>query len=569
MKTIKSVFCIIVLVILALTSCNNDESVYLSNRKFVRIDQSSLSLTVGERYKVTASADTLKGDSYKLTWSVLDTKVATVENTDDNAGIITAVAAGKTVIKVETADQRLMYFADLTVTGGEHALKILTIGSGIADDATSSYLQDIVKSAGKSLIIGNLFTEGASLEDHMNNITEGQSVYQYNRIGVDESVNTQNSQSLKSIVKSENWDYISFEESLPLSGKLEGYQTYLPQIVQYVKGLATNPDVKYVIHQPWAYAQNSTENAFTDYDRDQIKMFNAIVDATWNAKELAAIDIVVPSGTSIQNGRTSYIGEGMLRDDSYLNMNVGRFITACTWAEALFGIDVTAVSYKSDNLSNFDTRLAKEAAHTAVLNPKLVTELVDYKEKGPNEFILDCPIYIDFGPVVSDAPFNNYRYPTDPMLENLKDEKGNSTAFQLGVQGKFTGTLDRGLGNSLGLPQTASQDMFFCDGITISESSFKMSYLTKDRKYTFIFYGNINDNNTETEYEVIGKTSGSARLVNDYNGNRVAIVPNIAPADDGSIIIKLRPGPNNTHWAKFFGVNVMIIIPENYQFPGL
>ena len=51
----------------ALTSCSDDNSVDLSNRKFVRIDQSP-------------------------------------------------VAVGKTVIKVETADGKLCYFSDLTVT---------------------------------------------------------------------------------------------------------------------------------------------------------------------------------------------------------------------------------------------------------------------------------------------------------------------------------------------------------------------------------------------------------------------------------------------------------------------
>lgn len=118
-------------------------------------------------------------------------------------------------------------------------------------------------------------------------------------------------------------------------------------------------------------------------------MFNAIVNATSRAKEFAQIDITIPSGTAIQNGRTSYVAESILRDNTYLNMNIGRFITACTWFEALFGKDLTTSSYKSDNLSNFDTHLAKEAAHSAIIAPKSITDLIDYKEQGPNEFVLD------------------------------------------------------------------------------------------------------------------------------------------------------------------------------------
>ena len=552
MKSIKFIFCILVLAVIALASCSDNNDVDLSNRKFVRIDQSSVYLTVGEKIKVTATVDEIAGDSYKLLWNVLDSNVATAENLDGNASAITAITAGKTVIKVETVDKKLMYFADLTVTEGEKAVKVLTIGSGMANDATSNYLHDIAKNAGISLVIGNMYIEGASLEDHVKNITDNQAVYQYNRIAVDGSLNTQSGQSLKSVIKSENWDYIAFEESLALAGRQEGYQTNLPQLVERVNSWATNPDVKYLLHQPWAYAKSAVEDGFANYGRDQLKMYNAIVEAVWAAKESVQAD-VVPSGTAIQNGRTSYIGEEMLQDASHLNANTAKFAAACTWFEALFGQN--EVSYSPDNLINYDAKLAKAAAHNAIVDSRTVTELVEYKESPAR-------VYIDFGPIESPAPFNNYRFPGDPALENLKDDKGNTTPFCLQVEKGFTGTLERGLENTLGFPKSASEDMFFSDGIAIPVSSFRMSGLTNGEKYTFTFYGHINDNNTQTEYRVIGANEGSACLVNDFNPDRVAAVKGIEPAEDGTICIELQPGPDNTQWAKFFGINVMVVMPE-------
>lgn len=552
MKSIKFIFCILVLAVIALASCSDNNDVDLSNRKFVRIDQSSVYLTVGEKIKVTATVDEIAGDSYKLLWNVLDSNVATAENLDGNASAITAITAGKTVIKVETVDKKLMYFADLTVTEGEKAVKVLTIGSGMANDATSNYLHDIAKNAGISLVIGNMYIEGASLEDHVKNITDNQAVYQYNRIAVDGSLNTQSGQSLKSVIKSENWDYIAFEESLALAGRQEGYQTNLPQLVELVNSWATNPDVKYLLHQPWAYAKSAVEDGFANYGRDQLKMYNAIVEAVWAAKESVQAD-VVPSGTAIQNGRTSYIGEEMLQDASHLNANTAKFAAACTWFEALFGQN--EVSYSPDNLINYDAKLAKAAAHNAIVDSRTVTELVEYKESPAR-------VYIDFGPIESPAPFNNYRFPGDPALENLKDDKGNTTPFCLQVEKGFTGTLERGLENTLGFPKSASEDMFFSDGIAIPVSSFRMSGLTKGEKYTFTFYGHINDNNTQTEYRVIGANEGSACLVNDFNPDRVAAVKGIEPAEDGTICIELQPGPDNIQWAKFFGINVMVVMPE-------
>ena len=543
------------LALIALTSCSDDNDVDLSNRKFVRIDQSSVYLTVGEKIKVTATVDEIAGDSYKLLWSVLDANVATAENMDGNAASITAVAAGKTIIKVETEGGNLMYFADLTVTEGEKSVKVLSIGSGMANDATSSYLNDIAKDAGISLVMGNIYMEGASLEDHIRNITDNQSVYQYSRIAVDGSLTAQSGQSLKGIIKGENWDYIVFEESLAMAGISEGYQAHLPQLLELVSGFATNPDVKYLLHQPWAYAKSATEEGFANYDKDQLKMYNAIIEAVWTAKESAQIELVIPAGTTIQNGRTSYIGENMLKDAFHLNADVAKFATACAWFETLFG--QTEVTYSPNNLINYDTKLAKQAAHAAITDSKRVTVLEEY---------IDSPtrVYIDFGPIDSPAPFNNYRFPNDPGLVNMMDDKGQATTWGIAVDKMFTGTLERGLDNGLGFPKTASEDMFFCDGIFIPVSGFKVSGLTKGERYTFTFYGHINDGGTQTEYHVIGKNEGVSCLVNDYNMDRVAAIKGIEPNDDGTIYIEMQPGPDNVQWARFYGVNAMVIMAEGY-----
>lgn len=555
-----------VLVLMIFASCSDDNNIDLSNRKFVRIDQSSISMSIGEKMKVTATVDTIKGDAYKLSWSILDPNIAKVDNSDNNEGIITAVAAGKTVVKVESTDGKLMYFADLTVAAGAPAIKILTIGSGSGNDATVSYLQNLVKAAGKSLVIGNLYLDGASLEDHSKNISQNQAIYKYNRIAIDGSENLLNDKQLKSVVKGENWDYISIEENMPLSGKPEGYQAYLSGILEHLKKYATNPDVKYILHQPWAYAKNATDAGFINYNRNQESMFRAIVDAVSAAASSVNMDIVVPSGTAIQNGRTSYIGEDMLKDERSLNPNIGRFITACTWFEALFGGDITSNEYMPESLSKFDTKLAKEAAHQAVNNPKEITVLEDYLEKV-NDFVLEVPIYIDFGDIFSPAPFNNFRHPNDQVLGNLKDEKGNASSFDIAVKDPFTGTLARGLENGLGFPKSASEDMFFSDGLFLPLSSFKLSNLNKDLKYSFLLYGSINDAGTETQYTISGKNEESALLVTDYNFDRSVLIRDIIPADDATIVIKLQPGPHNTQWARFMGINALIIMPEGYQLP--
>jgi len=553
MKPTKLFLCLMSLFFITMASCSDDNDVYISDRKFVRIDQSQVYLTVGEKIKVSATVDEIAGETYTLNWSVLNPDIATAERLDGNMVSITAISAGSTIIKVETADGKLQYYADLTVTDGEQTVKILSIGSGTAYDATSSYLYDIARDAGISLVIGNMYIDNASLEDHVTNMTGNKAEYIYNRIAADGSVTVQNAQSLKNIIKSENWNYIVYEESPSLAGMTAGYQTQLPALISLVDEAATNPDVKYLLHQPWAYAKSADEDGFANYDRDQDKMYKAIIDAVNAAEKTEGIEFVIPSGTAIQNGRTSYIGESMLIDGIHLNVDAARFTTACTWYGAIF--EKNGINYSPDNLINYDTRLAKEAAHKAVTAGNKVTVLEEF---------LDSPmrVYIDFGPQESPAPFNNYRFPTDPAMQNMRNDRGEPSGWDIVVDKAFTGVLERGLGNSLGFPNTASSDMFFCDGIYIPLSGFKVSGLTKGEKYTFTFYGHINDSGTQTEYRVIGKNNGVACLVNDYNPDRVAAIKGIEPDDDGNIYIEMRPGPDNTQWAKFYGVNVMVIMAE-------
>ena len=108
--------------------------------------------------------------------------------------------------------------------------------------------------------------------------------------------------------------------------------------------------------------------------------------------------------------------------------------------------------------------------------------------------------------------------------------------------------------------------MFFCDSKKgFPKGTFKLSYLNKDLKYSFYFYGSINDTNTGTKYHVIGKNEGEAELVTDNNTNKMAVIQGISPKDDGTIDIELSIGSMNTQWAGFICINAMIITPDGYR----
>jgi len=173
------------------------------------------------------------------------------------------------------------------------------------------------------------------------------------------------------------------------------------------------------------------------------------------------------------------------------------------------------------------------------------------------------PIFIDFGDILSAAPFNNFKV-SDMKLDKLKDMEDAVSDYSIAIDGVF-GTFDRNLPNTLGFPSEVSDDLFFNDGKDVASSRLVLS-LNKNLKYSFIFFSTINDINTQNEYRVKGKGEEVVTYLNTaYNTSNVAVVRDITPDDSERITITLCPGPDNTHWAKFYCINAMIILPENYE----
>lgn len=256
----------------------------------------------------------------------------------------------------------------------DSVIKILAIGNSFSDDALEHYLYGLAKAGGYKVIIANLYIGGAPLDLHVKNIQGDKEVYDYRKTILDGSKLKPVKTSISKALADENWNYISFQQASPKSGLFETYVEPLPILFNYVKERATNPKVKFVWHQTWAYAQNSTHNGFASYNKDQMRMYNAIADASSKVKTLVPIDIVVPAGTAIQNARTK-LGDVLTRDGYHLDLNVGRYTASCTWYEAIFKQNVVGNLYKPEKVSGADALTAQKAARKAIKKPYKVSKI--------------------------------------------------------------------------------------------------------------------------------------------------------------------------------------------------
>lgn len=259
---------------------------------------------------------------------------------------------------------------------GCHArtLKILAIGNSFSRDAIEQNLHELAAAEGDTAIIGNLYIGGCSLERHLNNVRGDRHDYVYRKIGADGKMTEKTNVSVGEGLADDDWDYISVQQASPLSGKFDTYAASLPGLLDYVRANAPGKS-RIILHQTWAYQQGAPHSGFKNYGNDQMAMYRAIVDANNRAAELGGIAVIVPSGTAVQNARTSFIGDNMNCDGYHLDLGVGRFTAACAWFEKLFGKDVTKNTYLPEGMNPDLARAAREAAHAAVANPSEVTDL--------------------------------------------------------------------------------------------------------------------------------------------------------------------------------------------------
>lgn len=268
----------------------------------------------------------------------------------------------------------VLVFAIGIQTTMARTIKILAIGNSFSEDAIEQYLHELADADGIETIIGNLFIGGCSLERHMQCVNGNLPDYRYRKIGVDGVTKETPKCDIASAIADEEWDYVSVQQASHFSGDYTTYQPYLSQLVAYVKA-HTKKDVKIVFHQTWAYAQNSDHGGFKRYGNSQKQMYDAINGALKQVIKDIHPDVIVPSGTAIQNARTSSIGDNMNRDGYHLNLLYGRYTAACTWFQAIFKRSVVGNSYAPEGVTAEQKTIAQKAASAAVKHKFKVTQI--------------------------------------------------------------------------------------------------------------------------------------------------------------------------------------------------
>lgn len=254
----------------------------------------------------------------------------------------------------------------------DKVVKILAIGNSFSADAVEQHLHDIAAADGKDVIIGNMYIGGCSLKKHLANAKENKPAYKYRKIGLDGKKVETKEFTLEEALADEAWDYVSLQQQSGNSGIYSTWEESLPALLAYVMARVPKK-AKMMLHQTWAYAADSSHKQFKNYGNDQMTMYNAIVDAVDRAAKLTGIKIIIPSGTAVQNARTTIFNGTMTRDGYHLHKPYGRYTAACTWYEKIFRKNVIGNTYLPKGMTPEQRLAAQKSAHAAVKKPNRVT----------------------------------------------------------------------------------------------------------------------------------------------------------------------------------------------------
>lgn len=231
-------------------------------------------------------------------------------------------------------------------------MNILSIGNSFSEDA-QRYLHQIAKSDGVTIQAFNLCIGGCSLSTHHRNMLNEERVYTLEMNGVDTGFKV----SLKEALLNRDWDVVTLQQVSKAAPYYDTYNPYLKTLVETVRLFV--PKAKIVLHQTWAYEQNSELlNEFLKYN-DYKDMLQDVVESYKKAADDICADYIIPSGELFDSLLENGI-EKIHRDTFHASLGLGRYSLGLIWYKFLTGKDISKISF-----NDFDEEISPEHISTA------------------------------------------------------------------------------------------------------------------------------------------------------------------------------------------------------------
>lgn len=312
----------------------------------------------------------------------------------------TTTTSGKNVVTFTTTQG----YTETTTAAPKNPLRVLSIGHSFSKDAMEKYLWDMLKSSGKYdyIVIAYLFYPGCSLDRQWDHISgrpgtdKDGNPYEYQQYRKTDPYTGEwqscykadNAKNLAATaIKDEKWDVITLQPSPDYGAgpeKCKGQNDYedVGNILNWIRSNKTNAKAKIYYHMTWAFANDCRLWSFQFSNNDQMTMYKDFVNATkkyiFDAHD-GKFAGIIPAGTSIQNARSSKLGDTFnmpgnydSNADGYHLNDKGDCVAALTWYCVLTGKKAATADCPAEWKSEW--KIMTEAVDAAVKNPYEVTQ---------------------------------------------------------------------------------------------------------------------------------------------------------------------------------------------------
>ena len=286
----------------------------------------------------------------------------------------------------------------------KQSLNIFIIGNSFSQNATT-YLNQLTKEAGKTLVLGRAELGGCTLEKHWK-LAEA-----YELDPNDPKGKPYNGKSLRMLLSVGTWDIVTIQQYSLYSSDIETYRPYAKKLYDYIKQI--QPQAEVVFHQTWAY-RNDAKYFSQVTDGQSAKSAMDMWEKSRNAYHIIAKEFnvrIIPVGDAFQYmcndplwryvKDTKYIFENpqypdlpdqthslnvgykwdsnkkLISDFNHAN-DAGCFLGSLVWFDFLFRESPVNLKFKPEKMDeNFAKQLKKAAAITVKKNSKNQIKIKD------------------------------------------------------------------------------------------------------------------------------------------------------------------------------------------------
>ena len=254
-----------------------------------------------------------------------------------------------------------------------NSLKILFVGNSFAVD-TMQHAADIALSLGvKSLKFCTLYVGGCSIDMHYEHAMGDMPVYTY-YTNEGAGWTSVPEYKMSDAIQSDDWDWIAIQHGTHGTSRYTSPECYekLTALVGYIKSLAPTR-TKIAFNLTWLGESTRQHHEIISYKGNMKLMREKLVEVTEQmVANNPAIDLLVPTGTAIENARTSKIGL-LTRDCYHLSVDKGRYIAGLTFISTVTGLDPSNISWAPEGVDDYAVSVAIESARNAIKDPLNIT----------------------------------------------------------------------------------------------------------------------------------------------------------------------------------------------------